>query len=76
LRLTKSLKIRIIGLTIALISLSLWGFNVFLAERSGVFGFSFAQLNFYFAIIVCVGMLILYYGDRMRQREKENLDNK
>jgi flagellar biosynthesis regulator FlaF len=76
LRLTKSLKITIIGLIIAAIGLSFWGVNVFLVIWSGVASRESALAIFIFAIIYSVGMLTLYYSDRIRQRERKNLDNK
>jgi predicted tellurium resistance membrane protein TerC len=72
LRLTKIWKIRIIGLIIAMIGLSLWGANVFeiwynIGSRES------AETTFYFAIIFGVGMLILYCSDHLRRVEKKNL---
>jgi hypothetical protein len=47
-----------------------------LVIRSGVASRESALAIFIFAIIYSVGMLTLYYSDRIRQRERKNLDNK
>jgi preprotein translocase subunit YajC len=63
LRLAKGSKIRIIGLIIGIIGLSLQGVLV-LVENWG------SGYNFVFSLITFVGAMILIYGIQVRQSEK------
>jgi flagellar biosynthesis regulator FlaF len=76
LHLTKVWKIRIIGSILAMSGLSLWGVNVFLELWSNIGSRENALATFIFAIIFGVGMVILYYSNYVKKRERKNLGNK
>lgn len=59
-----------------MIGLSLWGVNGFFEVWYSTGSREYAETNFYFAIIVGVGVLILFYSDHLRRLEKKNLGNK
>jgi hypothetical protein len=68
LRLTKGWKIGIVGLIVAFI-----GWSLQMAYILGKWGSGY---NFLLATVWFVGMTIVYYGIRVKQREKKNLDNR
>jgi hypothetical protein len=70
LRLTKGWKIGIFGLVVAFIGLSLWGVHVLIE------GWGNNRYTFLFSTVYFVGMIISFYGIRVRQSEKRKEQSK